>query len=247
MSAAETGRPPFYLGIDLGGTNIKSGVVDDAGPGALVGQRRRPRPSTGRRPGSTTWPRPAGAPSRPSGADAGTDRGRRARFARDDGPPGGHAPRAAEPARLGATCRSAIGSPSGSASRPCSRTTAMPRPTASTGPAPARTPAAWCCSRWAPGSAAGSSIDGRIIEGRHSHGAECGHIIIQMENGRHCSCGGYGHLEAYASATALVKRAHEALEQIATAQPAAAARPREPSPAERSPRRPRPATPWPTA
>jgi glucokinase len=53
---------------------------------------------------------------------------------------------------------------------------------------------------------------GRIIEGRHSHGAECGHIIIQMENARQCSCGGYGHLEAYASATALVKRATEALQ-----------------------------------
>src|SRR6476659_8435619 len=24
-------RPPFYLGIDLGGTNIKAGVVDDSG------------------------------------------------------------------------------------------------------------------------------------------------------------------------------------------------------------------------
>jgi glucokinase len=54
--------------------------------------------------------------------------------------------------------------------------------------------------------------EGRIIEGRHSHGAECGHIIIQMENARQCSCGGYGHLEGYASATALVKRAVEALE-----------------------------------
>ena len=54
--------------------------------------------------------------------------------------------------------------------------------------------------------------EGRIIEGRHSHGGECGHIIIQMENGRQCSCGGYGHLEGYASATALVKRAVEALD-----------------------------------
>jgi glucokinase len=53
---------------------------------------------------------------------------------------------------------------------------------------------------------------GRIIEGRHSHGAECGHIIIQMDNARVCSCGQPGHLEAYASATALVKRAEEALE-----------------------------------
>jgi glucokinase len=33
-----------------------------------------------------------------------------------------------------------------------------------------------------------------------------------MENGRLCSCGAKGHLEGYASATALVKRAHEALE-----------------------------------
>ena len=32
--------------------------------------------------------------------------------------------------------------------------------------------------------------EGRIIEGRHSHGGECGHIIIQMENARQCSCGG---------------------------------------------------------
>ncbi len=52
---------------------------------------------------------------------------------------------------------------------------------------------------------------GHIIEGQHSHGAECGHIIIEMENGRECSCGRVGHLEAYASATALVKRAEEAL------------------------------------
>ncbi len=62
------------------------------------------------------------------------------------------------------------------------------------------------------GIGCGIVVDGMIIEGRHSHGAECGHIIIEMENGRQCSCGAYGHLEGYASATALVKRAHEALE-----------------------------------
>ena len=32
-----------------------------------------------------------------------------------------------------------------------------------------------------------------------------------MENARQCPCGGFGHLEAYASATALVQRAVEAL------------------------------------
>jgi glucokinase len=62
------------------------------------------------------------------------------------------------------------------------------------------------------GIGCGIVVDGMIIEGRHSHGAECGHIIIEMEHGRQCSCGAYGHLEGYASATALVKRAFEALD-----------------------------------
>ncbi len=62
------------------------------------------------------------------------------------------------------------------------------------------------------GIGCGIVIDGLILEGRHSAGAECGHIIIEMDNGRLCSCGKTGHLEAYASATSLVKRAHEALE-----------------------------------
>jgi glucokinase len=63
------------------------------------------------------------------------------------------------------------------------------------------------------GIGCGIVTDGLILEGRHSHGAECGHIIIQMQDGRQCSCGAYGHLEAYASATALVKRARETLAQ----------------------------------
>jgi glucokinase len=62
------------------------------------------------------------------------------------------------------------------------------------------------------GVGGGIVIGGSILEGRHSHGGECGHIVIEVENGRQCSCGAFGHLEAYASATALVKRALEALE-----------------------------------
>lgn len=51
------------------------------------------------------------------------------------------------------------------------------------------------------------------IDGEHGHGAECGHIIIDYnENARMCGCGQRGHLEAYASATATVKRTREALE-----------------------------------
>jgi glucokinase len=50
-----------------------------------------------------------------------------------------------------------------------------------------------------------------VVEGEHSHGAELGHIRIEMTNPRRCGCGRWGCLEAYASATAVVKRAHEAL------------------------------------
>lgn len=63
------------------------------------------------------------------------------------------------------------------------------------------------------GIGSGIVIEGLIHEGRHSHGAECGHMIIEMNGGRMCSCGHPGHLEAYASATSLVKRALEALDQ----------------------------------
>ncbi|MCC7085264.1 MAG: ROK family protein [Pirellulales bacterium] len=54
------------------------------------------------------------------------------------------------------------------------------------------------------------------IDGEHSHGAECGHLIIDYrDDARVCGCGGTGHLEAYVSATAVVKRASEALETCA--------------------------------
>jgi glucokinase len=61
------------------------------------------------------------------------------------------------------------------------------------------------------GVGGGIVVGGSILEGRHSHGGECGHIIIEATNGRRCSCGVKGHLEAYASATSLVNRAREAL------------------------------------
>ncbi|HWB14607.1 MAG TPA: ROK family protein [Pirellulales bacterium] len=52
------------------------------------------------------------------------------------------------------------------------------------------------------------------IDGEHSHGAECGHIIIDCrEDARVCSCGQPGHLEAYASALAVIRRTQEALER----------------------------------
>lgn len=61
------------------------------------------------------------------------------------------------------------------------------------------------------GIGCGIIIDHIIIEGAHSCGAECGHIIIEMTNGRLCGTGQYGTLEAYAGARALVARCEEAL------------------------------------
>ncbi len=61
------------------------------------------------------------------------------------------------------------------------------------------------------GIGGGIVVGGQIIEGRHSHGGECGHIVIVADHGRRCSCGAFGHLEGYASATAVVHRAREAL------------------------------------
>jgi glucokinase len=61
------------------------------------------------------------------------------------------------------------------------------------------------------GIGCGIIIDHLIIEGAHSHGAECGHIIIEMTNGRLCGTGQYGTLEAYAGAKAVIARCQEAL------------------------------------
>lgn len=61
------------------------------------------------------------------------------------------------------------------------------------------------------GIGCGIIIGDLIIEGAHSHGAECGHIIIAMDNGRRCDTGQYGTLEAYAGGKSLVRRCEEEL------------------------------------
>src|SRR5262249_38374931 len=60
------------------------------------------------------------------------------------------------------------------------------------------------------GIGGGIIIGDMVLEGEHSHGAELGHTKIEMTNPRQCGCGRWGCLEAYASATSVVKRAHEA-------------------------------------
>jgi len=64
------------------------------------------------------------------------------------------------------------------------------------------------------GIGCGIIVQDKNIEGEHSHGAECGHMIIDFnDDARECSCGQRGHLEAYASALSLVRRLQESLER----------------------------------
>ncbi|MFO0850242.1 MAG: ROK family protein [Gemmataceae bacterium] len=62
------------------------------------------------------------------------------------------------------------------------------------------------------GIGGGVVVDGKVIEGEHSHGGEVGHLRIDLpDRGRLCGCGRRGCLEAYASATGVVARAREAM------------------------------------
>lgn len=54
------------------------------------------------------------------------------------------------------------------------------------------------------GVGGGIIIDGKLMEGYMSAGAEIGHMVI-CEGGALCTCGRHGCLEAYASATALIR------------------------------------------
>jgi glucokinase len=63
------------------------------------------------------------------------------------------------------------------------------------------------------GIGCGIIVGNLVIQGHHSHGAECGHIIINPHrDARMCNCGQRGHLEAYASATAVIRRTQEILD-----------------------------------
>ncbi len=208
MSAVRN-SPPFFLGIDLGGTNIKSGVVDDQG-------------------------QPMSSVSLPTRAEAGPEVGLDTLVA------AGNQAVAASGLDWGQIAAVGLGSP-GTMDLPLGLLLDPPNlpgwqnfPIRDRLAERLRRPVAFqndgnaaCYAEyWAgagknthsmvmftlgTGIGGGIVIGGQILEGRHSHGAECGHIIIEMDNGRQCSCGAYGHLEAYASATALVRRAHEAL------------------------------------
>jgi len=62
------------------------------------------------------------------------------------------------------------------------------------------------------GIGGGVVIDGEVLHGAHGFAAELGHIIL-LPGGRKCGCGQRGCAEAYASANSTAARAVEALQQ----------------------------------
>jgi glucokinase len=66
------------------------------------------------------------------------------------------------------------------------------------------------------GIGGGLIIDGKLFHGASDVAGEIGHTTIDL-NGRHCKCGNYGCLEAYASGPAIAVRAREVLVREETA------------------------------
>ncbi|HEX9198741.1 MAG TPA: ROK family protein [Acidobacteriaceae bacterium] len=65
------------------------------------------------------------------------------------------------------------------------------------------------------GVGSGLILRGRIWHGVTGMGGEAGHIIVQDEGGAPCGCGGYGCLEQYASASAVLRMARERIRDAA--------------------------------
>lgn len=60
------------------------------------------------------------------------------------------------------------------------------------------------------GVGGGIIINGKLFEGNEGKGGELGHMVVQVD-GEQCSCGRKGCLEAYASATALIRDTKKAM------------------------------------
>ena len=60
------------------------------------------------------------------------------------------------------------------------------------------------------GVGGGIIIDGKPYSGAHGCGSEIGHMMIKM-GGELCTCGNYGCFERYASATAIIREARKAI------------------------------------
>lgn len=209
MTDSAERRPPYWLGIDLGGTNIKIGVVDDAGRALSrlsvpTDPERGPRDGVLRiAEGGRTAVRQAGLTiDQIAGVGVGSpgpmDLKEQILINPHNLPGWVNLPLAKEvgaelklPAVLQNDANAAaygeywVGAGKGTSS--------------------------FCLYTLGTGVGCGIILWGRILEGEHSHGAEAGHQRIALENPRLNGTGLYGSLEGYASATAVVDRTEELL------------------------------------
>jgi len=204
-----SGRAPFYVGIDVGGTNIKAGVVDDEGQ-SLSHVNVPTEAERGPQIGLDNIARAAEIAISRSGLKRGALRGvGLATPGTMDIPAGYLVDPPNLPGWINFPIRDLLAKK-------------LQLPTVLQNDANAAAYGEFWAGRakearslvfWTLGTGIGCGIiiDHIIIEGSHSHGAECGHIIIEMTNGRLCGTGQYGTLEAYASARAIVARCDEAL------------------------------------
>ncbi len=203
-------QPPFFVGVDLGGTNVKAGVVDDHG-------------------------RPLSWLSIPTESEKGPEdaAARMGQAVKEAIAQAGLQPEAV--ARVGLGSPGTMDIPAGMLVKPVNlkgwddfpirdrlaHHCGLPVSFANDAAAAAygefwvgsgRAFHSMVLFTLGTGIGCGSIIGDLSIDGENSHGAECGHIVIDCrEDARICGCGQPGHLEAYASATAVVKRTEESL------------------------------------
>ncbi|MDD3013424.1 MAG: ROK family protein [Candidatus Gastranaerophilales bacterium] len=64
------------------------------------------------------------------------------------------------------------------------------------------------------GIGTGIIVDGKLFRGKSGAGAECGHLVINIEKKRRCTCGAWNCWEAFASGTGFAKNAKEMANEI---------------------------------
>lgn len=206
----EQARPPFFVGVDVGGTNTKIGTVDDLGrplswTTLRTEQEKGPQDAVGRMAAAL-----AGVI-----AEAGLEAEAIARVGL--GTPGTMdiaAGKLLEPGNLPAWWHFPIRDALAEACR-LPVTFANDARSAAYGEywvGSGRVLHSMILFTLGTGVGGGIVIGDLLVEGEHSAGSELGHLIIDYnDDARLCSCGKRGHIEAYCSAPSVVKRTEEAL------------------------------------
>ena len=199
----------FYIGVDLGGTNIKAGVVDASG-GVLVKDAIETQAEGGpsvvikricqiidavREKGSLSWKKIGGVGV---GAPGTLDHKKGIIFHPPNLPGWRNVPLRDEVAK---------NIPGGAIVENDANAAAWGEYWAGAG----REVHSMVMLTLGTGIGGGIILEGKLVRGAHDSAAELGHTII-VRGGVPCGCGSRGCLEVYASATAVVRRFKEAVD-----------------------------------